>query len=295
MTYICYPFGGMMRKMIKKAVIPAAGFGTRLLPITKAKPKEMLTVVDKPIIQYVIEDLSSANVNNILIITGKGKSAIENHFDRNFELECKLEHSGKHELLKKVREIDNLANIYYTRQKEQKGLGDAIYCGKEFVGNEYFLAMVGDTIYSGNVVKKMLEVYNKYKCSVIVLERVPKDMVHKYGVISGKEIEKGIFKIDDLVEKPGVEEAPSNLIITGAYLLSPKIFKHLENTETGKGGEIQLTDAMKSLLSEERIVGIEVNYKRYDIGDIEGWLKANVEIAMEKIPKFKDYLKEIIK
>ena len=286
--------GEMMKKMIKKAVIPAAGFGTRLLPITKAKPKEMLTVVGKPIIQYVIEDLADANVNNILIITGKGKSAIENHFDRNFELEDKLKNSGKQELLDMIRKIDNLANIFYTRQKEQKGLGDAIYCGKEFVGNEYFIAMVGDTIYSGNVVKKMLEVYDKYKCSVIVLERVPKEMVYKYGVISGKEIEKGIFEIDDLVEKPAVEEAPSNLIITGAYLLSPKIFKHLENTKVGKGGEIQLTDAMKSLLSEEKIIGVEINYKRYDIGDIEGWLKANVEIALEEIPGFKEYLKEII-
>ncbi|WP_421078601.1 UTP--glucose-1-phosphate uridylyltransferase GalU [Methanothermococcus sp. Ax23] len=280
--------------MIKKAVIPAAGFGTRLLPITKAKPKEMLTVVGKPIIQYVIEDLADAGVDNILIVTGKGKSAIENHFDRNFELEDKLKNNGKQELLNMIRKIDNLANIYYTRQKEQKGLGDAINCGKEFVGKEYFLAMVGDTIYSGNVVKKMLEAYNKYKCSVIVLERVPKEMVYKYGVISGKEIEKGIFEIDDLVEKPAVEEAPSNLIITGAYLLSPKIFKHLENTKVGKGGEIQLTDAMKSLLSEEKIIGVEINYKRYDIGDIEGWLKANVEIALEEIPGFKEYLKEII-
>ena len=284
----------MMEKMIKKAVIPAAGFGTRLLPITKAKPKEMLTVVGKPIIQYVIEDLADANVNNILIITGKGKSAIENHFDRNFELEDKLKNSGKQELLDMIRKIDNLANIFYTRQKEQKGLGDAIYCGKEFVGDEYFIAMVGDTIYSGNVVKKMLEVYDKYKCSVIALERVPKELVYKYGVISGKEIENGIFEIDNLVEKPAVEEAPSNLIITGAYLLSPKIFKHLENTKIGKGGEIQLTDAMKSLLSEEKMIGVEVNYKRYDIGDIEGWLKANVEIAVEQIPGFREYLKEII-
>ncbi len=284
-----------MEKKIKKAIIPAAGFGTRLLPVTKAKPKEMLTVVDKPIIQYVIEDLADAGVDNILIITGKGKSAIENHFDRNFELEDKLKNSGKRDLLNMIRKIDNLANIYYTRQKEQKGLGDAIYCGKEFVGKEYFLAMVGDTIYSGNVVKKMLEVYNKYKCSVILLERVPNEMVHKYGVISGKEIEKGIFEIDDLVEKPAVEEAPSNLIITGAYLLSHKIFKHLKYTGTGKGGEIQLTDAMKSLLNEEKIIGIEVDYKRYDIGDIEGWLKANVEIALEKIPGFKEYLQDLIK
>ncbi len=283
-----------MEKKIKKAVIPAAGFGTRLLPITKAKPKEMLTVVDKPIIQYVIEDLANADVDDILIITGKGKSAIENHFDRNFELEDKLKSCEKHDLLDMIRKIDNLANIYYTRQKEQKGLGDAIHCGKEFIGNEYFLAMVGDTIYSGNVVKKMLEIYDKYKCSVIVLERVPKELVHKYGVISGNEIENGIFEIDDLIEKPAVENAPSNLIITGAYLLSPKIFKHLENTKIGRGGEIQLTDALKSLLNEEKIIGVEVDYKRYDIGDIEGWLKANVEIALEKIPDFKDYLKSLI-
>jgi len=284
----------MMEKMIKKAVIPAAGFGTRLLPLTKAKPKEMLSVVDKPIIQYVIEDLADAKVDNILIITGKGKSAIENHFDINYELENKLKEAGKTELLKDIKKIDDLANIFYTRQKQQKGLGDAIYHGKEFVGKEYFLALVGDTIYTGNVVQKMLEVYEKYKCSVIVLERVPKELVYKYGVISGKEIEEGIFEIDDLVEKPSVEGAPSNLIITGAYLLSPKIFDHLEIIEIGNGGELQLTDAMKSLLKEEKIMGVEVDCTRYDIGDIEGWLKANVEIAMEKIPNFKDYLKEVV-
>ena len=280
--------------MIKKAVIPAAGFGTRLLPLTKAKPKEMLSVVDKPIIQYVIEDLADAKVDNILIITGKGKSAIENHFDINYELENKLIEAGKTELLKDIKKIDDLANIFYTRQKQQKGLGDAIYHGKEFVGKEYFLALVGDTIYTGNVVQKMLEVYEKYKCSVIVLERVPKELVYKYGVISGKEVEEGIFEIDDLVEKPSVEGAPSNLIITGAYLLSPKIFDHLEIIEIGNGGELQLTDAMKSLLKEEKIMGVEVDCTRYDIGDIEGWLKANVEIAMEKIPNFKDYLKEVV-
>ncbi|ABR55964.1 UTP-glucose-1-phosphate uridylyltransferase [Methanococcus aeolicus Nankai-3] len=283
-----------MEKMIKKAVIPAAGFGTRLLPLTKAKPKEMLSVVDKPIIQYVIEDLADASVDNILIVTGKGKSAIENHFDRNYGLENKLKEGGKTELLNIIGKIDNLANIFYTRQKQQKGLGDAIYCGKEFVGKEYFLALVGDTIYTGNVVQKMLEVYEKYRCSVIVLERVPKELVYKYGVISGKEIEEGIFELDDLVEKPSVEGAPSNLIITGAYLLSPKIFDHLETIEIGAGGELQLTDAMKSLLKEEKIMGVEVDCTRYDIGDIEGWLKANVEIAMEKIPNFKDYLKEVV-
>ncbi len=280
--------------MIRKAIIPAAGFGTRLLPVTKAKPKEMLTVVDKPVIQYVIEDLSNAGIDNILIITGKGKSAIENHFDRNFELEYKLKKNRKYDLLKKVKEINNLANIYYTRQKEQNGLGGAVYCGREFIEKEYFLVMVGDTIYSENVVKKMLEIYDKYKCSVIILKRVPKNMVYKYGVISGKEIEKNVFEIENLIEKPSVEKAPSNLIITGAYLLSPNIFKHLKKTKPDSNGEIQLTDAMKSLLSEEKIVGAEMNCKRYDIGDIEGWLKANVEIAIEKLPEFKKYLKKLI-
>lgn len=283
-----------MAKKIRKAVIPAAGFGTRLLPITKAKPKEMLTVVDKPIIQYVIEDLSEAGVDNILIVTGRGKSAIENHFDKNADLECKLEKSGKLEILEEIRRINNLANIFYTRQKEQKGLGDAIYCGKEFIGDEYFIAMVGDTIYTGNVVKKMLETYEKYKCSVIVLERVPMESVSKYGVIDGEDLGDGVYSIKDMVEKPPIEEAPSNLIITGAYLLSPKIFEHLENTKPGRGGEIQLTDAMRSLLEEEKIVGVIVDYKRYDIGDIRGWLEANVELAIEKMPDFKEYIRKLV-
>ena len=279
---------------IRKGIVPAAGFGTRLLPMTKAQPKEMLCVVGKPIIQYVVEDLADAGVDNILIVTGKGKSAIENHFDRNFELEWKLKESGKYHLLEEICRIDRIAKIFYTRQREPRGLGDAVYCGKEFIGNEYFITMVGDTIYTENVVKKMLEVYNRYRCSVITLERVPREMVYKYGVIAGREIGEGIFEIEDLVEKPSVEEAPSNLIITGGYLLSPKIFEHLENTKPGKGGEIQLTDAMRTLLEEERIVGVEIKCKRYDIGDIEGWLKANVEIALEKIPGFKEYLRELI-
>ena len=279
---------------IKKGIVPAAGLGTRLLPMTKAQPKEMLCVVGKPIIQYVIEDMADAGINNILIITGKGKSAIENHFDRYFELEYRLKESGKYHLLEEICRIYKIAKIFYTRQGEPRGLGDAVYCGREFVGDEYFVTMVGDTIYTENVVKEMLKVYNRYRCSVITLERVPEEMVHKYGVISGREVEDGIFEIEDLVEKPSMEEAPSNLIITGGYILSPKIFEHLENTKPGKGGEIQLTDAMKSLLEEEKIVGVEINCRRYDIGDIEGWLKANVEIAMERIPGFREYLRELI-
>jgi len=281
--------------MVRKAVIPVAGFGTRLLPITKAQPKEMLPVVNKPIVQYVVEDLIEAGIKNILFVTGKGKQAIENHFDVNFELECKLESSGKSELLKVVKDISNLGNIYYVRQKEQKGLGDAILYGEGFVGDEYFIAMVGDTIYSKNIVKDLIKAHEKYGCSVIALERVPKEEVYKYGVIDGEEIEKGVYKIKKMVEKPKVEEAPSNLIITGAYLLSPKIFEKIRQTSPGRGGEVQITDAMNLLLKEENIIGVEINCKRYDIGDILGWLKANVEMGAERFPEFREFLKEFVK
>ncbi|WP_457611648.1 UTP--glucose-1-phosphate uridylyltransferase GalU [Methanocaldococcus sp.] len=281
--------------MIKKAVIPVAGFGTRLLPITKAQPKEMLPVVNKPIVQYVVEDLVEAGVNNILFVTGKGKQAIENHFDANYELECKLERSGKTKILEEIKRINNLANIYYVRQKEPKGLGDAISYGEQFVGDEYFIAMVGDTIYSENIVIDLIKAYKKYKCSIIALERVPKEEVYKYGVVSGEPINGKIYRIGDLVEKPKVEEAPSNLIITGAYLFSPKIFEKIKETKPGKGREIQITDAMKLLLEEEDIIGVEIDCKRYDIGDVLGWLKANVEIGVEKCPEFKEYLKEFVK
>ncbi|WP_456473131.1 UTP--glucose-1-phosphate uridylyltransferase GalU [Methanocaldococcus sp.] len=281
--------------MIKKAVIPVAGFGTRLLPITKAQPKEMLPVVNKPIVQYVVEDLVEAGIKNILFVTGKGKQAIENHFDINYELECKLKNSNKYDLLKAIKEIDNLGNIFYIRQKEQKGLGDAILYGKEFVGDEYFIAMVGDTIYSENIVKDLIKVHEKYGCSVIALERVPMEEVYKYGVIEGEEIDEGIYKIKNMVEKPNVEEAPSNLIITGAYLLSPKIFEKIRQTPPGKSGEIQITDALNLLLKEEEILGVEIKCKRYDIGDVLGWLKANVEIGSEKLPEFREFLKEFVK
>ncbi|EHP86251.1 UTP--glucose-1-phosphate uridylyltransferase GalU [Methanotorris formicicus] len=278
--------------MVKKAVIPVAGFGTRLLPITKAQPKEMLPVVGKPIIQYVVENLIDAEVRNILMVIGKGKQAIVNHFDKNFELEERLRRDGKIRLLNTVREIDNLANIFYVRQKEQKGLGDAILCGEGFVGDEYFIAMVGDTIYSENIVKDLIKVHEKYGCSVIALERVPMEEVPKYGVIKGEEIDDGVYKITDLVEKPPVDKAPSNLIITGAYLLSPKIFECLKRTPPGRGGEIQITDAMRLLLEEEELLGVEIKCKRYDIGDLLGWLKANVELGVENIDGFKEYLKD---
>ncbi|WP_423793161.1 UTP--glucose-1-phosphate uridylyltransferase GalU [Methanocaldococcus indicus] len=280
--------------MVRKAIIPVAGFGTRLLPLTKAQPKEMLPVVDKPVVQYVVEDLVSAGVNNILFVTGKGKQAIENHFDKNYELECKLKESNKLDLLEKIKKIDEMVNIFYVRQKEQKGLGDAILYGKEFVGDEYFVAMVGDTIYSKNIVEDLIKAHKKYNCSVIALERVPREVVHKYGVVEIKDNNNGVYEIVDMVEKPSVEEAPSNLIITGAYILSPKIFEILKNTKPGRGGEIQLTDAMRTLLEEEKIVGVEINCKRYDIGDIFSWLKANVEIAYEKYPEFREFLINLI-
>ncbi len=280
--------------MIKKAVIPAAGLGTRLLPLTKAQPKEMAPIIGKPIIQYIIEDLSESGIKNILIVTGKGKQAIENHFDRNTALEEMLKRKGKLDALEKIKKIDNLANIFYIRQKTQKGLGDAIYQGKDFINNEYFIAMVGDTLYKENLVKEMVNAYEKYKCSVIVLEEVPKHLVYKYGVIDGEKIEENVYNITNLIEKPNVEEAPSNLIITGAYLLSPKIFKFIEETPPGRGEEIQITDAIKNMLKEERVIGLVSKIKRYDIGDVEGWLKANIEMGIEEIPGFKEYLKGLV-
>ncbi len=279
---------------IKKAVIPVAGFGTRMLPITKAQPKEMVTVVDKPVVQYVVEYLVDCNVRDILFITGKGKQAIENHFDKNLELEYLLKKSGKEELLKKIMYINELANIFYVRQKEPKGLGDAILHGENFVGNEYFITMVGDTIYSKNIIEDMLYLHKKYNCSIIALERVNKKDVHKYGVVEIKEY-NGVYEIVDMVEKPKPEEAPSNLIITGAYILSPKIFDYLKKTKPGRGGEIQLTDAIKDMLSEEKVIGFEINCKRYDIGDILSWLKANVELSAERFPEFREFLKEFAK
>lgn len=279
-----------------KAVIPAAGFGTRFLPATKAQPKEMLPVFDKPTIQYVIEEAVASGIDDILIVTGRNKRSIEDHFDKSFELEHTLEVAGKDKYLKQIRDITDLADICYIRQKEQKGLGDAIYCARKHVGDEPFAVMLGDTITKGNTpcTKQLIDVYNKYEASAISLEEVPLEKVERYGIIKGNEIEKDVYKIDQLVEKPPRSEAPSNLAIMGRYILTPDIFDKIEETEPGVGGEIQLTDALSKL---DAIYGNTFEGKTYDIGNRLEWLKTSIEFAMDDEESRKDlieYLKTIV-
>lgn len=280
-----------------KAVIPAAGFGTRFLPATKAQPKEMLPVFDKPTIQYVIEEAVASGIDDILIVTGKNKRSIEDHFDKSFELEHTLEQSGKDKYLEQVRAITDLADICYIRQKEQKGLGDAIYCARKHVGDEPFAVMLGDTITKGKIpcTKQLIDVYNKYDASAISLEKVPMEKVERYGIIKGNEIEKDVYKIEQLVEKPPRNQAPSNLAIMGRYVLTPDIFDKIKETEPGVGGEIQLTDALSKL---DAIYGNTFEGKTYDIGNRLEWLKTSIEFAMddeESKADLIDYMKNIIK
>lgn len=279
-----------------KAVIPAAGFGTRFLPATKAQPKEMLPVFDKPTIQYVIEEAVASGINDILIVTGKNKHSIEDHFDKSFELEYTLKQAGKTKYLKQVQDITDLADICYIRQKEQKGLGDAIYCAKKHVGDEPFAVMLGDTITKGKTpcTKQLIDIYNKYEASAISLERVPQEKVERYGIIKGVEIEQDVYQIDELVEKPPVNEAPSNLAIMGRYVLTPDIFDKIKETGFGVGGEIQLTDALAKL---DKIYGNTFEGKTYDIGNRLEWLKTSIEFAMDDEESKNDlirYMKEII-
>ena len=263
-----------------KAVIPAAGLGTRFLPATKAQPKEMLPVYDKPTIQYVIEESVNSGVDDILIVTGKGKRSIEDHFDRSFELEHHLKTKGKEDFLKEIESIADLADIHFIRQKKQKGLGDAIYCAKKHVGGDPFVVMLGDTITKDKVpcTKQLIDIYEKYGKSVIALEEVPDEKVERYGIIGGEEIEENIYKIDKLVEKPPLKVAPSNLAIMGRYVLTPDIFDCIENVEPGYGGEIQLTDALSKL---DEIYGQVFTGESYDIGNRIDWLKTSIKFALE--------------
>ena len=276
-----------------KAVIPAAGLGTRFLPATKAQPKEMLPVYDKPTIQYVIEEAVESGVDDILIITGKGKRSIEDHFDRAFELEYILQEKGKFEYLEEVKEITDLADIHFIRQKKQKGLGDAIYWAKKHVGSEPFVVMLGDTITKAEVpcTKQLIDLYVKYGKSAIAVEPVPDEKVERYGIIDGTEVEKNVYKINRLVEKPALKDAPSNLAIMGRYVLTPDIFEHIENTEPGVGGEIQLTDALSKL---DSIYGQVFTGESYDIGNRIDWLKTSLKFAMND-PEAKDDILEFIK
>ena len=269
---------------VRKAIIPAAGLGTRFLPATKAQPKEMLPIVDKPTIQYIIEEAVASGIEEILIITGRSKKSIEDHFDKSVELEMELEKSGKKEMLELVRGISDMVDIHYIRQKEPRGLGHAINCAKSFVGNEPFAVMLGDDVVDSEVpcLKQLINCFNEYKTTILGVQTVEFDSVNKYGIIDGLPIENRVYKVKKLVEKPSVEEAPSNIAILGRYIITPQIFKVLENTKPGKGNEIQLTDALETLIKSEAMYAYNFEGRRYDVGDKLGFLEATVEFALKR-------------
>ena len=269
---------------VKKAIIPAAGLGTRFLPATKAQPKEMLPIVDKPTIQFIIEEAIASGIEEILIITGSNKKCIEDHFDKSIELEMELEKAGKSDLLELVRDISDMVDIHYIRQKEPKGLGHAIHCAKTFVGNEPFAVLLGDDVVDSEVpcLKQLIDCYNEYKTTIVGVQPVDEDKVDKYGIVDGIHIEDRVYKVKDLVEKPSVEEAPSNIAILGRYIITPQIFEVLENTVPGKNGEIQLTDALKTLIGQEAMYAYNFRGKRYDLGDKFGFIQATIEYALKK-------------
>ncbi len=280
---------------VRKAVIPAAGLGTRFLPATKAQPKEMLPIVDKPTIQYIIEEAAAAGIEDIIVVTGRSKRSIEDHFDRSIELELELEQSGKTELLDMVRTIPEIANIHFIRQKQPLGLGHAVLTASHFIGREPFAILLGDDVAVARkpVLKQMVEIFNEYKTSIIGVQRVSEDVVSKYGIVDGKTVEDGVYKVKDLVEKPKKEEAPSNIAILGRYILTPEIFSYLENQEKGAGGEIQLTDSLKRLAKDEAMYAYEFKGHRYDVGTKIGFLQANIEFGLrnpELSSELKDYL-----
>lgn len=282
---------------VRKAVIPAAGLGTRFLPATKAQPKEMLPIVDKPTMQFIIEEAVNSGIEEILIITGRNKTSIENHFDKSVELELELEKKGKTEFLEEVRHISDMANIFYIRQKEPLGLGHAIYCAKNFIGNEPFAVLLGDDIVYAEkpVLKQMIEAFDEYKSSILGVQQVPMTEVDKYGIVDGNLIDNRVYKVNDLVEKPAVEIAPSNVAILGRYIITPQIFDIIENTEPGKGGEIQLTDALKQLAKQENMYAYNFEGRRYDAGDKEGFLEATVEYALRREDLRENFLNYLVK
>ncbi|BDR68013.1 UTP--glucose-1-phosphate uridylyltransferase [Clostridium tetani] len=281
---------------VKKAVIPAAGLGTRFLPATKAQPKEMLPIVDKPTIQHIIEEAVASGIEEILIITGRNKRAIEDHFDKSVELEQQLKDTGKKDMLEMVEDISNMAEIYYIRQKEPKGLGHAINCARTFVGDEPFAVMLGDDVVYGDkpCLKQLIECYNEYKTTILGVQQVAREDVYKYGIVEGKHIENNVYKVKDLIEKPDVDEAPSNIAILGRYIITPKIFEILSTIEPGKGGEIQLTDALKKLSLQEAIYAYDFEGRRYDVGDKLGFLEATIEFALRKDEIKNDFEKYIL-
>ncbi|NCU17693.1 UTP--glucose-1-phosphate uridylyltransferase GalU [Pallidibacillus pasinlerensis] len=270
-------------KKIRKAIIPAAGLGTRFLPATKAMPKEMLPIVDRPTIEYIIEEAVEAGIEDIIIVTGKGKRSIEDHFDRVPELEKSLEDKGKLDLLEKVNYSSNLANIHYIRQKEPKGLGHAVWCARHFIGDEPFAVLLGDDIVRSEVpcIKQMIEKHEETYSSIIGVQEVPENETHRYGIVDPLSNEGRLYQVKNFVEKPAPGTAPSNLAIMGRYILTPEIFKFLEEQEVGAGGEIQLTDAIAKLNKIQRVFAYKFEGKRYDVGEKIGFVKTTIEFALQ--------------
>lgn len=284
---------------VRKAIIPAAGLGTRFLPATKAMPKEMLPIVDKPTIQYIVEEAVESGIEDIIIVTGKGKRAIEDHFDNSFELEQNLLEKGKFDLLDEVQRSSKMADIHYIRQKEPKGLGHAIWCARKFIGNEPFAVLLGDDIVQADkpCLKQMIEQYERYRASVIGVQQVSDDEVSRYGIVDGKEIHERFYSVSNLVEKPRKEDAPSNIAIMGRYILSPRIFEVLDNQKPGAGGEIQLTDAIAELNRVEQVYAYNFEGKRYDVGEKLGFIKTTLEFALQNDElknELLDYLKDVV-
>ena len=285
---------------IKTAVIPAAGLGTRFLPATKAQPKEMLPIVDKPTIQYIIEEAVLAGIEDIIIITGRGKRAIEDHFDKSFELEFTLEKSGKIDTLKEIQEISEMVRIHYVRQKEPLGLGHAIHCAKIHVGDSPFAVLLGDDVIVSEkpAILQMMEAYEEHKGAILAVCEVPQQDVCNYGILDAEKVSHNMYRVKDMVEKPSVEEAPSNLAVMGRYILTPEIFSILDNLPPGKNNEIQLTDAIKILNQQKQVYGFSYEGKRYDVGNKQGFLEATVDFALSRPDlrdTFAEYLKQVVK
>ena len=287
--------------MVRKAVIPAAGFGTRFLPLTKAQPKEMLPIVDTPTIQFVVEEAVASGITDILMVIGKSKRAIEEHFDRNHELELELEEKGKDDLLKQVREISNMANIHFVWQKELNGLGDAVQHARNHVGNEPFALLLGDTVLESYtetpVTKQLMNVYDQHQGSVVALEQVLDGKVSRYGIMDGTEVSPNIYRVKNFIEKPCLEEAPSNLAFAGRYIFEPDIFDYLIQTSRGKNNEIQLTDAISDMAGSRPMFGCRFDGKRHDLGNKLDFIKTNIHYAL-KSPKLSselmDYMETLI-
>jgi UTP--glucose-1-phosphate uridylyltransferase len=286
---------------IRRAVFPAAGLGTRFLPATKAQPKEMLPLVDKPIMQYAVEEAVDSGIENLVIVTGRGKNSIEDHFDRAFELEVVLEERGKTELLKLVQSISDTVPISYIRQKEALGLGHAILTARDLLNNEPFAALLADDVIIADppCIRQMMDVFDRFQTCVVAIMEVPREETNRYGIIAGSPLpgsDDRLYEVRDMVEKPSIEDAPSNLAIIGRYILTPSIFQALTHTRQGSGGEIQLTDGLRSLMTTQRVLAYKFEGKRHDAGEKLGFLKATVEFALQNEElgsDFREYLKSL--